>query len=60
MAKDDLACSALMTRAGHVYIISNIGSFGEGSWMEGYFGPGQMACADLIGESLEAGRRTEM
>ncbi|MFP3408334.1 hypothetical protein SB757_27380, partial [Pseudomonas sp. SIMBA_065] len=24
----------------------------EGSWTEGYFSTGQMACADLIGESL--------
>ncbi|WP_235776657.1 hypothetical protein, partial [Pseudomonas putida] len=26
----------------------------EGSWTEGYFSTGQMACADLIGESLSA------
>ncbi|ERK99307.1 Hcp1 family type VI secretion system effector, partial [Pseudomonas putida LF54] len=25
----------------------------EGSWTEGYFSTGQMACADLIGESLK-------
>ncbi|MFJ3152493.1 hypothetical protein, partial [Pseudomonas hunanensis] len=28
------------------------GGLVEGSWTEGYFSTGQMACADLIGESL--------
>ncbi|MCZ7747525.1 hypothetical protein, partial [Pseudomonas aeruginosa] len=27
------------------------GGLVEGSWTEGYFSTGQMACADLIGES---------
>ncbi|MCO8165731.1 hypothetical protein NJC38_26715, partial [Pseudomonas sp. 21LCFQ010] len=29
------------------------GGLVEGSWTEGYFSTGQMACGDLIGESLE-------
>lgn len=54
-ARDGFACAYRHTRNRKSSSGSWDGGLVEGSWTEGYFSTGQMACADLIGESLVDG-----
>ncbi|MGK9059304.1 hypothetical protein, partial [Pseudomonas asiatica] len=53
--RDGFACACRRTRNRKSSSDSWDGGLVEGSWTEGYFSTGQMACADLIGESLGDG-----